>query len=201
MGVSPSTRLSDQNPHFLHQSDTVSTHHFLAMAAPTHSRRYRSSSSISIESMIDWYEEEDLMEEEVPHLLASIAITGSDTEECRSECHSSRPSTQHGDDPLSRRDSVFNPSPLVLSVRKIHPKEEAPIEPATFILTNATEIPRPRNVGYSDKTRCISESSTLSDSSDQSMTVCDTKSPRRHRRDSIDSLPADLREVLLSFEV
>jgi hypothetical protein len=154
--------------------------------------------------MIDWCEEEDLMEEddeekEVPHLLASTTVTGSDTEECQLECYPRPPSTQNRGDPLSRRDSVFNPSPLVLSVRKIHPNEEAPIEPPTYILTDTTEIPRPRHVRYSDKTRCISESSSLSESSDQSMTVCDTKS--RHRRDSIDSLPADLREVMLSFEV
>lgn len=171
------------------------------MSAFTHSRRYSfsSSSSLSLESMLDWYEEEDLMEAEVPHLLASSAVTGSDMEECQSECHPRPPSIQKRDDPLSRKDSVFNPSPLVSSVRKIRPNEAAPIEPPTYILADTTEIPRPRNV-RANRTRCISESSGLSECSDQSMNVSDTKSLPRHRRDSFDSLPADLREVLLSIE-
>ena len=172
------------------------------MSSPSDIRYYwssSSSSSISSASMNDWYDEEDLMEEEGPHLLASIAVAGSDTEECRSECHPRPPSTQKRDDPLSRRDSVVNPSPLVLSVRKIHPKEEAAIEPPTYILAESTEILRPRPVGAA-RTRCISESSTRSESSDHSMSACDTKGSR-HRRDSFDSLPADLREILLSIDV
>jgi hypothetical protein len=174
------------------------------MSVPRH---YKSYSGISIEDLIDWYDEADPMEEESPHLLASISFSGFD-EDCESPhppCIQNQNVTRNErDDPLSRRDFVTQPSPLVNFVRKIYPDGGTSIESLrlpvsnapTFTLASASKIPR--HISFSDKShRTTSESSIQTDCSDQSMSICDNKSaPPRHRRDSVESLPDDLQKLL-----
>ena len=196
-------------------------------ATMMHQRRFHSSSSISIDDMIDWSDEEPMEEENaMPHLLGSLSNV--DSFGMESDVRTS-PAVAAGvspcgndDDPLSRRDSVFNPSPLVLSVRKIYPDEEASIESATstFRTSNSqthkvppvpqrarasTWSPFPQSQQYQQTARRVSDAS-------ENMAVDTTteatpyrRPPRRasHRRDSASSLPAprDIDDVLMSFRV
>jgi hypothetical protein len=171
------------------------------MSVPNHSR-------YSSKDMIDWFEVDDPMEEESPHLLASISFEGFDEDY---ESPSPTPIQNHNanrngrDDPLSRKDLVTQPSPLVNFVRKIYPDERPSIESFPLPVSNvpsftfASAPGIPRHISFSDKShRTSSESSIQTDCSDQSMTVCDSKSPLpRHRRDSVESLPDDLLKILM----
>lgn len=175
------------------------------MSVPNHSRHYESYLS---KDMIDWYDDDDPMEEESPHLLASISFEGFE-EDCESPyppcIQNQKANRNERDDPLSRRDLVTQPSPLVNFVKKIYPDEGTSIESfhlpvstaPTFTFASAPRIPR--HISFSDKShRTTSESSIQTDCSDQSMTFCDSKSPpSRHRRDSVESLPDDLLKVLM----
>lgn len=200
------------------------------MNIPTHKRRFQSESSISIDDMIDWSDEEEPMEEESsmpPHLLdGSLSALDSFGMEDGPQSSQSTSLMREGDDPLSRRDSVFNPSPLVLSVRKIYGEEEegASIESAkSFGINNASLSPKhlppppppPLHNSMLPPTTGMNSSITSFQAaprrvSDASAMAIDTSEPpqtprsaRRgsHRRDSANSLPTDLQEVMMSFSV
>lgn len=189
------------------------------MSIPTHKRHFQSESSISIDDMIDWSEEEPMEEEaSVPHLLGSLSAMDSfgmddgaspGPPQQRHNCTSMR----EGDDPLSRRDSVFNPSPLVLSVCKIYPDEEASIESATSTFrtntTNLRKVPPPSHVPMPPRFTLTSPDQTpvprrVSDGSEMAVDTLPQQTPSRrgsHRRDSANSLPTDLEEVIMGFRV
>jgi hypothetical protein len=194
------------------------------MSIPTHKRRFRSSSNISIDDMIDWSDEEPMEEEEnlVPHLLGSLSNMDSFGLESDVRVSPAAGVSLCGneDDPLSRRDSVFNPSPLVLSVRKIYPDEEASIESSTN--TQAHKDPSvPQRVRahtwspFQQSQQQEQQQQPLRKVSDfsENMAVDTTEAtslPRRrlprqrsHRRVNASSLPAprDLDDVLMNLRV
>lgn len=189
----------------------------------THSaRRNKSDDSIDMDDMIEWSDDEEVVmleENDVPHLLASLFAVDDMMDEC---C--SLPDNTTEDDPLSLRDSVYNPSPLVLSVRKIYSDEEredAESIESTFAarLLQANKVPEMALPSQSpiQSTHRVSLSSIESNHSssttspaDNIMSVCDSSTkPMRprgrsfHRRDSVKSLPApgDLHEVLMGLDV
>jgi len=178
------------------------------MSTPTHKRRFQSDGSISIDDMIDWSDEEPMEEESsVPHLLGSLSVmdsfdAGTSPGPPPPPPQPQRISLQEGDDPLSIRDSVWNPSPLVLSVRKIYSDEDehqsptnnrmAPPPPVSMNTTMHTQAPRRVSEGF--------------DMMVIDHTATHQTRPRGgsyHRRASANSLPpaTDLEDVIRGFQV
>jgi hypothetical protein len=169
--------------------------------------------------MIDWSDEEPMEEEEnsLPHLLGSLSNMDSFGLESDVRVSPAAGVSLCGneDDPLSRRDSVFNPSPLVLSVRKIYPDEEASIECSTNMQTHKVpSVPQrvrahtwsPFQQSQQQPLRRVSDASeNMAVDTTEATSLPRRRLPRQgsHRRDNASSLPAprDLDDVIMNLRV
>lgn len=210
--------------HFLYHHTSL-TPHSTIMNLPTHKRCFQSESSISIDDMIDWSEEEPMEEEAAmpPHLLGSLSALDSFGMDDPQQQHSTSSMSEGADtDPLSKSDSVLNPSPLVLSVRKLYPDEEASVEsahttptttycnketwetgkvppkapnhaPASFTMNATTQ--------HQHAPRRVSDGSEMAVDSATKLARPTLRRGSSHRRDSANSLPTDLAEVMMNFSI
>jgi hypothetical protein len=190
------------------------------MNLPTHKRCFQSESSISIDDMIDWSEEEPMEEEAAmpPHLLGSLSSQDDSFGMDDPQQQDSTSSMREGADPLSGNDSgiVLNPSPLVLSVRKLYPDEEASVEsahatPTTTIHTRKVAPKAPNHAPASftmnatsqrqQAPRKVSDGSEMAVDSATKLARPTLRRGSSHRRDSANSLPTDLAEVMMNFSI
>ena len=160
-----------------------------------------------MDDMVGWSEDEPMEDEQVPHLLGNLPVLGSfGMDDSAASPGPPRHAMElEGDDPLSLKDSVFNPSPLVLSVTKIQPDEQPRSVESS---TNATKAPPP-TPDHMQLRFCMTDQQAprprmVSESSD--MMVDSKRLLRRrssHRRDSVDSLPTatDLDKVIMGFHI